>query len=445
MGKPITDERLLSQIEEQPLGALHIFVLTLCAVGFGFDLAELALGNILSAIFSAPPYSTHSTQLSWLLAAPYIGGIVGAPTYGWLADRWGRRATLIVMMITLGIFSVLAGQASQIETLIVYRILCGFTLGAFPPVVIAYMTDFLPATRRGRVLIITCAAAILVVPFSIFLIRWLTPIKPFGLDAWRCALITYGVGSIATGLAMFHAPESVRWLIKAGRMEDAKSVLARLGGRAFGTVAYSESQTENEPAVRSYSKSVSLKPWQIATFVIFSFLSAWATVSFPLLSGAILVQKGVKVPDALLYVGIASIGPFLTMFISSFIIDRAGRRPVLWVTGAVMVLTAALFVTANMPWLLIASGLVFQVATSLFVPTTSIYLAEVFSTRLRGRATSSLWAVNRFGSVIAPLIMLPVLRANGAFPIFLITAGALACCLALLIGMPRGRAWLAVN
>ena len=439
MDAVLSDDRLLARVEAQKLGALHVFVLCLCAIAFGFDLAELGLGNILSAIFSAAPYKAPPAQLSWLLAAPYVGGIVGAPAYGWLADRWGRRSTLVVMMVSLGVFSILASRSDGIEILAIWRMLCGLTLGAFPPIVIAYMTDLLPAKGRGRALMVTCAVAILAVPLSIFFMRWLTPLKPFGLDAWRCGFILYGLGSILTGAAMLGAPETVRWLVKMGRPDQALAVLKRLGG-AFGDGLEAVVGRAEEAA-----RPVNLKAWQIAVLAAFSFLAAWASVAFPLLSGAILVQKGVKVPDALLYVGIASFGPFVSMSLSAFVIDRLGRRPGLWLAGGMMVVTAAAFVLGTAPWMLIASGLLFQIANSIFVPTSSLYMAEVFSTRRRGRATSILWAVNRSGSVVAPLVMVPLLRGNGPFPLFLITATTLLLCMALLIIMPRGRAGQTVD
>ncbi len=445
MDTAITDERILARVETQPLGALHIFVLCLCAIGFGFDLAELGLGNILSAIFSAPPYKADAGHLSWLLAAPYVGGIVGAPAYGWLADRWGRRSTLVLMMMSLGILSVLASQSRQIEILTIYRVLCGLTLGAFPPIVIAYLTDLLPAKGRGRVLMMTCAAAILSVPLSIFFIRWLTPLKPLGIDGWRWAFILYGMGSLITGLAMLRAPETPRWLAKMGRVPQAMAALKRFGSAGDAGLEFASNDVGPTATGLSDAAFTKVPLWQIGIFVAFSFFAAWATVTFPVLSGAILVQKGVKVPDALLYVGIAAIGPFVSMFASSFLLDRLGRRPTLWAAGMVMGAMAAAFVMGNAPWLLIASGLLFQIANSIFVPTTSLYLAEVFSTRSRARATSSLWAVNRLGSVVAPLLMLPLLHSQGALPLFLIIAATLVICLLLLFVMPRGRAGQTVD
>src|SRR5262245_46576042 len=91
MGSPATDGHeataLTKELNELPVTRLHLFILVACAVGFSFDLAEIAFGSILSAIFSAPPHQVDGTQLSWLLASVYVGAIAGAPLLGWLADK----------------------------------------------------------------------------------------------------------------------------------------------------------------------------------------------------------------------------------------------------------------------------------------------------------------------------------------------------------------------
>ena len=97
------------QIDALPLTRLHLFILVVCAIGFSFDLAEIAFGGILSAIFSAPPNPIDQGQLAWLLAAVYIGAICGAPILGWLADRQGgaRVTVWVFALMIVGVFCVL--------------------------------------------------------------------------------------------------------------------------------------------------------------------------------------------------------------------------------------------------------------------------------------------------------------------------------------------------
>ena len=85
---------IAARLDALPVTPLHAAVVVLCALGFLFDVAEAALSNALSAVFSAPPHAVASHQLSLLLGSVFAGGAIGAPLLGWLADRQGRRLTL---------------------------------------------------------------------------------------------------------------------------------------------------------------------------------------------------------------------------------------------------------------------------------------------------------------------------------------------------------------
>ncbi len=152
-----------------------------------------------------------------------------------------------------------------------------------------------------------------------------------------------------------------------------------------------------------------------------------------------MVQKGVKLPDALLYAGIAAIAPILGMLVGALRIDAWGRRPVMWVSGSTMILCALAFVFGNGAVVLIVAGFVFQIAASVFIPTSSIYFAEQFPTSTRARATAALWAINRFGAVIAPLALLPLLQSHGPFPLAVLIGATLLSGMGLLWIMPPGR------
>lgn len=78
VGRPVpgTGQGSVSErMDRLPLTWLHIGLVAVGAIGFAFDLLELSLGNVLSAEFSAPPHAVDAVQLSWLLAAMYIGAI----------------------------------------------------------------------------------------------------------------------------------------------------------------------------------------------------------------------------------------------------------------------------------------------------------------------------------------------------------------------------------
>jgi len=63
--------------QAEAVGCVQVCVVLVAALGFAFDLGEIALGSALSGVFSAPPHVVAPSQLSWLLAATYVGAIIG--------------------------------------------------------------------------------------------------------------------------------------------------------------------------------------------------------------------------------------------------------------------------------------------------------------------------------------------------------------------------------
>jgi putative MFS transporter len=195
-----------ARLDALPVTPLHIAVVVLCALGFLFDVAEAALSNALSAVFSAPPHAVAPYQLSLLLGSVFAGGAVGAPLLGWLADRKGRRLSLIFSLLLLAVTSTLAALSPDVTWLTAFRVLSGLALGAYPPLMVTYLSDVVPPGRRGMLILVCGAIGFLGAPAVVFLVRWLTPLMPFGLDGWRWALMIGAVGSLVFGVRLLALP-----------------------------------------------------------------------------------------------------------------------------------------------------------------------------------------------------------------------------------------------
>ncbi|ANB76476.1 hypothetical protein AYM40_30145 [Paraburkholderia phytofirmans OLGA172] len=120
-----------------------MFTVAVCGVGLFFDLLEIVLGNALSVVFSAPPHAATSRELSFLLSSLYIGAAIGAPACGFLADRFGRKVVLTLILFRLAALSVCEGMSPNIATLTLFRVLADVSIEAFWPLVVAYLTDIL--------------------------------------------------------------------------------------------------------------------------------------------------------------------------------------------------------------------------------------------------------------------------------------------------------------
>jgi hypothetical protein len=163
---------------------------------------EAGLSNALSAVFSAPPHRVAPFQLSLLLASVFAGGAIGAPLMGLFADRYGRRLALGTALLVVAATSLLAATSTDVAWLTVCRALSGFALGAYPPLLVAYLADVLPPARRGRMTLICGAIGFLGAPAVVFLMRWLTPLAPLGFEGWRWTLVIGAIGAAAEHLRL---------------------------------------------------------------------------------------------------------------------------------------------------------------------------------------------------------------------------------------------------
>ena len=439
MERATIDPDVGQRLDHLPVTRLHCLAIGLCALGFAFDLFEIALGSALSAVFSADPNPAVRGQLSTLLASVYVGAAFGAPILGWIGDRYGRRLTLMGALLLMSVASLGGAASGSITELTVWRAIAGLALGGFPPLMIAYLTDMLPAGRRAQMIFVTIAIGSLGPAMGIFLIRTLVPIAPMGLEAWRWGFIAGGAGAGVVGLLFHFMPESPRWLHTRGRHKEARHQCGRLevSAAVLGAVPLKPGMPGPSTAASGW------RQWPLVATLFF--LAPWSTVAFPLLTGAILTQKGFRLSDTLLYVGLSCFGQLAGTLLASLGIDRIGRRAALVVCATGMAACGWVFVSSQAPVWLIASSFGFGLVTMLFISVLNIYASELFPTATRATAISSAWALNRIGAACAPMLLLPLMASAGAQAMFGVIGASLLASMLVLAIAPPGAPGRAVN
>jgi putative MFS transporter len=448
--KPLS---IAERLDGLPLTRLHIAILALCTLGLAADIGEVALSNTFSAIFLAPPYTASRGEVSLLLAAVFAGGAVGAPVFGWWADRFGRRATLQTALAVLFVSSFAVASSANIFWMTMFRFVSGLALGAYPPLTAAYLADLLPPLRRGFLMMLCAALAFLGAPAMIFLIRWLTPLAPLAIEGWRWALIA-GAGIAATTAGLFYlVPESPRWLAALGRTDEAERSYRRLEAAAgLAASPFAPMRPSAGPAldpvkigrIKIGISAIAETPRHVRRVLLLGALYAlgpWATIGFPLLSAAVMVQKGFRIGDSLLFAGVSMFGPTLGIGMGAFFVDSIERRLALMLAAAAMIAIGLGFAADQALTPLIVLGIGFNLASAVYSAVLSLYGAELFPTKLRAFATSASWGVGRVVSALVPLVLLPLLGAQGVTAMFgLIAAALLISILLILLAGPPGLA-----
>lgn len=423
---------------------LHVMAVLICATGFAIDLSEFAVGNALSAIYSSGPHALSAGTLSWLLCSVYVGAAVGAPLLGKLGDRLGMRRTMVLVLFVLA-FATLSGAASStIMQLTIARFVAGMALGGYPPLMIAYLTDIAPKGRRGMMVLWTCSVAYLGPPAMLFAIRYLTSVEPLGVDGWRWGLTAAGVLALLASQALRWIPEGPGWLLANGRGAEAASATERF---TFGVGAGRPQAGRRNPPLHTSSRhartmsglanpSSHRLPARITVYALSYALIAVATVAFPLLTGPVLLARGISLTDTLFYVALGSLGPVVATLACSPYIDRIPKRTALILCASFMVASVVVFFASHDGRGLILSVMVFGMCMALYLPTIAAHGAEIFPMGVRAAATSAGWASNRLGAALAPLVLLPLVRGGRTELVEVILCISLLATIALLLLQP---------
>jgi putative MFS transporter len=197
------------------------------AVGEGLDGFDLGIIAVVLPLITADLGLTP--VWSGLIAASTLVGIFfGSPIVGWLSDRIGRRTLFTIDIATFVVLGLLQAVVTEPWQLMVVRLLLGVAVGAEYALGAALLSEFAPADGRGRRL-----AGMLVTWYGGYLVSVVVAyaLVEFGGLSWRWVLATSVVPALITLAARFGLPESPRWLMHHGRVDEARAIADRyLGG-----------------------------------------------------------------------------------------------------------------------------------------------------------------------------------------------------------------------
>ncbi|MEO1854870.1 sugar porter family MFS transporter [Chromohalobacter sp.] len=432
-----------------------IVFLTCCvaAIGgflFGFDSG--VINGTVDGLQSS--FNSDSVGTGFNVASMLLGCAVGAFFAGRLADKYGRRTLLLVAAVFFIVSAWGSGIADGSLEFVIYRILGGLAVGAASVMAPAYISEIAPAHLRGRLATIQQVAIISGLFFS-FLNNYIlanlaggsTSELWFGVTAWRwmfwMELIPAGIFLIA----LLFIPESPRYLVSARRDERAERVLHMI---------YNESDAKERLAQIRDSLSEQRKPrfsdlinpktgkvlslvWVGIGLAVFQQLVGINVVFY---YGAVLWQAvGFSEGDALLINVISGAVSIAACLGAIALIDRIGRKPLLWGGSLGMAVTLAILVyafsTAEMVdgslQLSDSNGVLALIAANAYVfffnsswgPVMWVMLGEMFPNQVRGSglAVAGLfqWVAN-FAITMTFPIMLASIGLTGAYGFYAICA-----------------------
>src|SRR6478752_1401831 len=411
-------------IDDRGLSRFQIAVVVLCALVAmldGADTTSIAIAaSTIAGLLNFPV-----SAFGLVFAAGTLGAMLGAMTFGPLADRFGRKRLLVVSTVLFGIFTLLVAHAQSYSALVLYRVIAGFGLGGATPCFLALVSEYVPRQVRGTVVSVLWAAFPLGIMLGGFVSSYL--VTAFG---WRMIFYVGGVlPLIVAALLTLMLPESLQFLIgRRGDTAQAARILARIVPGAVHQDAVLTVERDALPGVPvkylfTEGRALSTVALWVPFFAAFAVLSAVVFFTPALLRSAGGVASAAS--NGALVNAFHGLGALLGMAVAGQLVDRFGPTRVLsaaLLIGAVCtaalgpsVTSISLAATATA-----AVGFFVGIAGSGCIALAAIiYPPEI-------RATGIGWgmAMGRGGQVAAPLAAGQIIGATGDGSVMLLVMAA---------------------
>jgi len=388
-------------------------------------------------------------QQGWYVGCALIGSIIGVLFAGILSDKFGRKSTMILSAILFSTSAIGCAVSTDFNQLVIYRIIGGVGIGVVSIISPLYISEVAVAQYRGR-LVSLYQLAVTIGFLGAYLVNYqllgYSMSNPdvstgwwnlvFVSEVWRGMLGMETLPAIMFFIIIFFIPESPRWLILKGREEKATNILERI---------YTSSKealfqlTETKSVLSSESKSewkLLLQPGirkAVIIGVCIAVLGQFMGVNAVLYYGpSIFENAGLSGGDSLFYQVLVGLVNTLTTVLALVIIDKVGRKKLVYygVSGMVisLVLIATYFIYGE-SWgissiflLIFFLFYVFCCAVSICA-VVFVLLSEMYPTRVRGLAMSiagfALWIGTYLIGQLTPW-MLQNLTPAGTFILFAI-------------------------
>jgi putative MFS transporter len=399
-GETLTYRTVGHAIDQSPITGPLIGVIVIAALASLFDAGDAyLLGFAMPGI--AKEFNAKPETLGLIGSSVLIGMTIGSFTWGWIADKWGRKPAFTVTILMFSILTGICGLAPSIGFLLGARFLTGLGIGGSIPVDASILAEFAPARIRGYsggalpiawpvATFLTSAVALVILP------RW----------GWRGLFFVGVIPAFLTFWARRNVPESPRWLANRGRFAEARKALHYLG-ISDDAIERSRIAVQNEPPLPMLPPAVfrdlftpELRRRTIHTWIIWILplmtswgMNLWLPKLFMQLHGTTL-QQAVRY---MLYISFFSItGRFLVYFLS----EKVGRKFFIALGYSIggLLLFCQIWTASAIHFFYVAA--VFQLFLEMGACGMTIYTPEVYPLHIRVLGASTAMGLGRIGGAI---------------------------------------------
>jgi len=350
----------------------------------------------------------------WTVSSALVGCILGTILIGKPGDKYGATRLLQLLAILFFISSVGCGLADDISIFILFRFIGGLAIGGTSVLCAVYISEISPPKHRGMLAATFQLAIVLGILLSLISNYLLVNI---GGQNWRWMLFSGAIPAVIFFLMLMVIRKSPRWLVKKGRLEEARKNIEDLSSHEIDT-EQTIFEIQESIKIEKLGKSINIfrKPYRKITFIgifvgIFNQLTGIGVVFY--YSSQIFSIAGFSNDSSMAQSVILGVTNLIFTLIAMAIIDKVGRKKLLLFGQMGMVIVLGLFgyglLTGNIVgyWLvvLLVTYIAFFAASQGAV--VWVLLSEMFPNVIRSRGASigsfANWVISATLNFLFPL------------------------------------------
>ncbi len=447
MASELSPRLVVARLDRIPIWSLPYLFVWVIGVGFLFTFYDIFDINV-SFIQTCTQIVSHCTpeNASQFLGVPLlvnlIGYVVGTLILSPLADRFGRRDMLLVTMAITCLGSLFTAFTGDLTAFTAARFVTGIGVGADLAIVNTYINEVAPRSGRARytalIFIMSSLGAFFGIWVGLVLTTAPTPF-PLGLPfavagpgfsiGWRIMYLIGALLALVGILLRLQIPESPRWLITQGRVEDADGVVRAMEERAGRSRSLPSPEPDLEVEVAapriSYAEifgdpryvrrmALLLAVWFIGYMTVYAY-AVGLTVA--------LVTLSYPPPEAGMIAAVGTLGFILCAVFAYLWGERLERKRWLPISAAITVVGAVILGLAahNLAVAFIGSIVIFF-GFNFWVPMTYSWSTENFPTRARTTGFALVDGVGHLGGGVGQLVVAPLIPLLGPLASMLLIA-----------------------
>ena len=422
-----------ARLDRLPWGRFHTLVVAALGITWILDGLEVTLaGSLAGALKESPVLRFTNTDVGLASSAYLAGAVLGAVFFGWLTDRLGRKK-LFFITLTVYLLATAATAASwNIASFALFRFVTGAGIGGEYAAINSTIQELIPARVRGwSDLVINGSFWVGAAAGALGSLMLLNPTVINPEIGWRIAFLIGATLALVIFFMRLWLPESPRWLITHGRVQEAQRVIEGIEHRfeklptAHNLPRVHLRPRKNTPLLEV--TQVLFKLYRQRTFVGLALMAAQAFFYNAIFFTYALILTdfyGVRPDHVGYYLVPFAVSNFLGPVLIGRLFDTLGRRPMIVFTyiasGLLLAGTGFLFardlITAQTQTLCWMTIFFFASAAA-----SSAYLtvSETFPLEIRALAIAFFYAVGTgIGGIVGPWLFGVLIDTGSRISVF---------------------------